>query len=424
MFAALFAPGNLPLISECAGYFSPWIEAAADAVVFDVRGLRLIHGPPAEIAAAIERRMGLKANLAIAPNPDCALHAARGLRGTTVIARGREAETLAPLPLFLLGGSDDFARTLDLWGIRTFGEFAALPPLGIAARLGEEGIAMQRLARGQGSRLLRLPSDPLEFVEEFEPESTLDLLEPLLLILAAVLQTLCKRIAVHSLAINQLRLRLKLERQPDYTLTLDLPVPMLDPQVLLKLLQLELNQQPPAAAVERIRLELQPVAPRVTQQEIFLPVSPEPQKLEITLARIRNLVGAANLGAAELLDTHRPDSFRLGRLKLSGTKLSREKNLLANDSRPRVALRRFRPPAHAQVWLDAAGQPVRLASSCLQGRAQGRILACFGPWHTSGDWWTADPWQREEWDVEIAAGLLRIHQDRRRSEWFVEGTYD
>lgn len=412
MFAALFSCGNLPLLVECSSYFSPWTEQHADAVIFDIRGLRLIHGPPEKIARAIERRMGLKANLAIAPNPDAALHAARWLKGTTIIPPGREAEMLAPLPVFLLGGSPEFARMLDLWGIRTFGDFAALPDLGVAARLGDEGIALQRLARGQGARLLRVPRDPVEFKEDFEPDSPLDLLEPLLLLFARFLQDLCKRIAVHSLAANQLKLRLKLECKPDYTLTLDLPVPMLDPQVFLKLLQLELNERPPEAAVERIRIELQTVEPQRTQHGLFLPPSPEPQKLEITLARIRNLVGAGNLGAAELIDTHRPDSFRMVPIKISRS--------MHEQKSPRIGLRRFRPAKHAQVWMDAAGQPVRLSSS----KAQGRILACFGPWHTSGDWWTPEPWDREEWDVEIASGLLKIHRDCRRSEWFIDGVYD
>jgi protein ImuB len=435
MFACLHAPGNLPLLVECAGYFSPFIEETADdTIVFDIRGLKLIYGNPEQIARAIERRMGLKANLAIATNPDAAIHAARGIAGITVIAPGREAATLAPLPLYLLGGSPEFARTLDTWGIRTFGEFAALPPLGIAARLGEEGLAMQRLARGQGERLLRLSKEPLEFFEEFEPESTLDLLEPVLLLLGRILNDLCARLRAHSLAANEIRLKLKLERAPDHAVTLCLPVPMMDAQVFLKLLQLDLDARPPQAPVERIRLDLKPVEPRTTQHGLFLPASPEPEKLEITLARIRALVGSANLGTPELVDTYRPDSFRLTRLRILkdphvgqailspaigfGDKIAR------SICFQKLTMRRFRPPQHAQVWRGTDGRPARISFS----KGDGRVIACAGPWRTSGDWWTGEPWDREEWDVEItsatAGGVLRIHRDCRRGEWFVEGSYD
>jgi protein ImuB len=103
-------------------------------------------------------------------------------------------------------------------------------------------------------------------------------------------------------------------------------------------------------------------------------------------------------------------------------------------------LRRFRPPAGAQVWLDANGRPVRIASA----KTTGRVVACAGPWRCSGDWWSAHPWDRCEWDIEMAGGgLYRIYQDWRGqpddpsgskarvatgpegpAAWFVNGYYD
>lgn len=421
MFACLHAPGNLPLLVECAGYFSPHIEETSpDTILFDIRGLGSIFGTPEQIASEIHRRLGLPANLAIAANPDAAGHAARGIRGVTVIPPGKEAEVLAPLPLFLLGGSPEFARTLDIWGIRTFGEFAALPPLGIAARLGDEGLAMQRLARGEGRRLLKTYGGPLEFSEEIDLESPIELLEPLLLLLSRMLNDLCRRLGSQSLASNQICLLLKLERARDHSTTLQLPVPMLDPKVFLKLLQLELSGRPPEAAVEKIRLELKPVEPRTTQHGLFIPAAPVPEKLEITLARIRALVGAANAGAPELLDTHRPDSFRMRPLAFAkeGSALPKVASLKLTP--PKLALRRFRPRSLAQVWCTQDGQPAKVSSP----KGGGKVVACVGPWHSSGDWWTGEAWDRREWDVEIAAGIFRIHLDRRLGCWFMEGSYD
>ena len=46
MYACLHAPGNLPLLIECARGFSPHIETnPPDTVVFDVRGLESLYGP-------------------------------------------------------------------------------------------------------------------------------------------------------------------------------------------------------------------------------------------------------------------------------------------------------------------------------------------------------------------------------------------
>jgi protein ImuB len=414
MFACLHAPGNLPLLVEFAGYFSPLIEETSpDTVVFDIRGLRWIYGTLEHVASEIQRRVGVSASLALALNPDAAVHAARGIRGVIILPPGSEAAILAPLPPYLLGGSPEFARTLDLWGIRTFGEFANLPPLSVAARLGEEGTHMQQLARGAGRRQLRLRTDPLVFREEKELEDSLDLLEPLLFLLSQMVSALCERLRFHGRSTNEIRLRLKLERASEHTATLCLPVPMLDSRVLLKLLQLELNERPPQAPIEKIQLELMPVEPRTTQHGLFLPSAPEPEKLEITLARIRGLVGMANVGAPELVNTHRPDAFRMGLLNLAKAPVI--------PLHPKLALRRFRPSYPAQVWCTEHGKPAKMFSSI----GRGCIVAYAGPWQTSGDWWSSDVWDHREWDVEIQSmGVFRIYQDYIQGQWFVEGNYD
>ena len=416
MFACLYAPGNLDLLLECAGYFSPLIEeeTSRDDVVFDVHGLGLIYGTPEKIAAEIHRRVGIPANLALAPNPDAAVHAARGIKGVTVIPPDREAAMLAALPLNLLGGSSELARTLDLWGLRTFGEFAALPPAGVAARLGDEGIHMQQLARGEGHRQLRHRTDPLEFREKIEPDTPIDLIEPLLLLLSVTLNRLCERLRSHSLSTNEIRISLILERAPEHPVTLRFPVPLLDPMVFLKLLHLELNNRPPQSPVEKILIEMIPVQGRKMQHGLFLPATPEPEKLEITLARIRNLVGQSNVGAPELVDTHRPDSFRTVPLRLAPWRK-------AGMFSPQLVLRRFRPPRPVRVWCTGNGQPGKIISA----KKEWRVVACAGPWRTSGDWWKGEPWDCEEWDVEVSDNsLFRIHQDRQMRRWCVEGSYD
>ncbi len=431
MFACIHAPGNLAALLHCAGEFSPLVEETSpDDVIFDIRGLGLIFGAPDHIAAEIYRRLGVPGNVAAASNPDAAFFAARGIAGITVIEPGREAQVLAPLPLYLLGGSPEFAHTLDLWGIRTLGDFAALPPAGIAARLGQEGVRMQRLAQGCFVRQLRVRTDSLEFREEFEPETTIDLQESLLLLVGRMMDDLCARLASQSLKTNEVRVVLKLERGPEHLTALNLPVPMLDSKVFLKLLQLELNERPPSAGVEKIFVELIPAATRTMQHGLFEPPAPEPERLEITLARIRGLVGEENIGVVELVDTHRADCFvvrdaALVRARSADRAFQKTAQAGQGIGRgtdgplPKLVLRRFRPPCSAQVW-RTNGQPVRIISS----KGDWRVQACAGPWLTSGDWWS-DAWDCEEWDVETGdSGIYRIHHNRRMGKWFVEGEYD
>lgn len=415
MYACIHAPGNQPLLIECARGFSPHIEEiGADTILFDVRGLASLYGPPPQLAREIDRRVGIAANIAIALNPDAAIHAARGIRGITTIEPGREAEALARLPLNLLGGSSETAELLDLWGIRTFGEFAKLPPFGVAARLGDEGVYLQSLARGEGHRQLRPLEDPLEFEEAMELEYPVDLLEPLSFILARLLNEVCRRLGSRALATNEIRLRLTLENAPEHCAVLRLPVPMLDPAAFLKMLQLELSGEPPAAPVLKAAVSAEPVKPRRTQNGLFLSLAPEPEKLELTIARIRHLTGPGKVGAAELRNTHRPDSFVMRPFA------PRTPTQSPVRSEPRLSLRRYRPAKYAQVILNHE-QPARIASQPVNSA----VVMAKGPWRTSGDWWSVSAWNRDEWDVETASGgLYRLYQEIDSRRWFVEGSYD
>jgi protein ImuB len=415
MYACLYAPGNLAVLIECARYFSPHIEqTTADTIVFRTDGLGHLFGPPGQLAAAIANRIGIPAGIAIATEPDTAIHAARGIAGVTVIPPGHEAKMLAPLPLSLLESTPETAQILHAWGIKTFGELAALPLLGIAARLGEEGTHLLEQVRGECTRQLRPIEEPLEFEETLDLDYPVELLEPLAFLLARLLNDLCQRLASRALAANEIRLCLFLENRTQHEATLKLPLPMRDPQGFLKLLQLELDARPPQAPVVKIRMALEPVKPRTQQQGLFLPVAPEPERLEITLARLMNLLGADNVGSPSIRNTHRPDSFQIDRFST----LKKAPDQPAPP--PPLILRRYRPLKHAQVIL-ANQRPVKISSMHITGK----VVAAAGPWRTSGEWWQPEPWDHDEWDIALSDGALyRIHEDRRTGRWFFEGNYD
>jgi len=416
MYACLHAAGNTALLLECARYFSPQIEeTSSDTVLFDVRGLGALIGGPDAIVRAIENRAGIPVDIAIAADPDAAIFAARGIRGVTVIPPGCEAERLAVLPLNLLPGSPETAELLDAWGIRTLGELAALPPLGVAARLGQEGTYLQHLAQGRAGRQLHPVEDPLRFEDELELDDPVELLEPLSFLLARLLKDLCARLISRALATDEIRLILSLENGPAHRCALRLPVPIRDAKTLLKLLQLELGERSPGAPVLKIRIELNPVVPRSQQHGLFIAHSPEPAKLEITLSRLSNLLGPENVGTPELLDTHLPDTFRMNRFSAATYR---------TDASPCpfevLTLRRYRPPQIVQVRL-LEEVPAHVTTAALNSK----VIASAGPWRSSGDWWKSDPWDRSEWDIAVTGGALyRIHENLRTGRWFLEGNYD
>jgi protein ImuB len=420
MYACIHASADPALLVACAQAFSPLVEQAApDIAVLDVSGLGRIHGGPHEIAAAIAARARLldfDPQIAIASNPDAAICAARGFSGISVVPHGDEAKFLESLPLHLLAPREDILETFDRWGLRTFRDLAVLPPIGIAGRLGEEGVRLQMLARGERERPLVPLEDPLQFREEMELDYPVDLLEPLSFVLARLLGEVCGRLSRRGLATNEVRLRLALEDKSDHERALRLPVPMCEARTFLKLLQLDLGSHPPAAPVLKVYLEALPVKPRVGQGGLFIATAPEPERLELTLARVAALVGEENVGSPELLDTHRPDAFRMRKFGAAAVSIP------SRDPQAAVplAFRYQRPPLEARVQVEH-GRP----SFLLAGSIRGHIVSASGPWRTSGDWWTPNSWDREEWDVGLREGALyRIYLVPATGRWFVEGSFD
>ena len=422
MFACLHAPEHAAAVAACAQAFSPRLEETAPGtVILEISGMERLYGEAHEIAAAIARRAaaaGFRPAIAVAANADAALSAARGIKGTSIVPAGDEAKFLGDLPLVLLDPPPEIAATLARWGIRRFRDFAALPVHGVVERLGPDGLRLHQRARGVWERPLVPLEEPPEFAVELELEYPVELLEPLSFVLARLLNGLAGQLAARALALQELRLRLTLEDGGTHDRTLRLPVPMLDGRALLKLLQLDLAGTPPQAPVVKVRLEAEPARPRAAQGGLFIPLAPEPEKMEVLLARLAALAGEGRTGSPELVNTHRPGAFRMQRF--GPEQAGRTAVEQPRDGVARLALRVFRPPRAARVEL-IRGRPAHVSAEGVRGS----VASFAGPWRTSGDWWTADPWARDEWDVALAGGgLYRLACEHATGRWFLEGAYD
>jgi len=446
------------LLVDCAYAFSPLVEETADnTVVLDIEGCELLFGSHREIAKGIARhatRLGLKVRVAVAQNPDAAIHMAKCFSGVSVISSGKEAARLGDLPLEALdftlarveaGRAAEILETLALWGIRSFSEFASLPEAGVSERLGPEGVRLQKLAGGESDRPLALSKPAPGFEQSIELDDPIELLEPLSFILARLLNQLCASLHAYGLAANELRLRLKLEDRTEHERGIRLPFPMRDGRVFLKLLLLDIESHPPNCAIVAMSIACEPTKSRAIQNGLFQPLAPEPEKLELTLARLARLVGESNVGSVELVDTHRPGAFRIKRFNVKReperkrpTRRRGDKATGRNDSQSSIlnpqfllGFRVFRPPLRAEVEAPG-GWPARIRSKAAPRSIRGKVIRLAGPWRTSGNWWSENGWARDEWDVAVAVSeaspekgtLYRIYRDLRSNSWFVEGVYD
>jgi len=426
MFACIYISNSSDdtqaVLLACAQAFSPRVEnTAPGTVVFDLEGMARLFGSYSRIAEQIAgqvRDAGLQANVAVASNPDAAICAARGFPGISVLNRGTEAKRFSSLPLNVLPVSAEVLETLDRWGIRTFGAFAKLPAVQVSERLGQEGVRLHKLARGVWTRPLDPHTGIRRFMESLDLDYEIATIEPLTFILSRLLDEICARLRSLNLATHEVHLTLG-----SFVRILRLPLPVRNARLLTRLLILDLEAHPPGTPVKQISVEAIPAKPRVVQNGLFVPLSPEPEKLELTLARISAIVGEENVGSPEILDSHRPDAFRIRKFGENSEFGFRNSDLFPKSEirnpNSEIPLRIFRPALDATVQLRNS-LPSWIAFHGLHGR----IETASGPWRTSGDWWRPNAWDREEWDIEVADALYRIYYDVHLDRWFAQGVYD
>src|ERR1043165_5808410 len=139
MFACIHVwklPTVLSLTEFAYGFSAVVEEVRAGTAVIDVEGCELLFGSAYQLATEVARRAqkrrsqgGLETTIsvAIAANPDAAIHAATRLKGITFVSPGEELTCLGEFPIDHLDPSllhiekevaDEVLETLKLWGVR------------------------------------------------------------------------------------------------------------------------------------------------------------------------------------------------------------------------------------------------------------------------------------------------------------------
>ncbi len=420
---------------ECAGCFSPRVEDQSSdsyfSCVIDIAGTETLFGSPDTLAESLLKKtqeLWVRASIAISSN----FHAARCLArapstskdaGIRVVLRDMESAALAPLPLTVLDLSPEHAETFAMWGITTLGALANLKETELITRLGQPGKEMRLLARGESPHLFRAIEAGLVLEERMELDSPVELLDSLLFILGVMLDQLIVRAQSRILALASITLQLDLEGCTAHTRTVRPALPTNDRKLWLKLIHLDLQAHPPQAAILGLGLSAQPGSTSKVQLGLFSPQVPEPMRLDVTLARIRSIVGDGCVGQVVLKDTHRPEAFRVEPFTMpSSTTLDRQ------PGTQRIAMRKLRPPEIVTVAVRN-----RQPDSFTFREKRYTVERAYGPWSSGGDWWRPTLWSLEQWDLVAktydaatpASWLCCcLTRDLTQGHWQVEALYD
>jgi len=539
MFAAFYSvTAPVETLVRVAQSFSPRVEVSGRLVLCDLHGVERLFGGPRDVADHIRRALvdAGAVRLALAPTHTAASLLALGRPGVSVAVTTTEVRVaLGPVPVSTLaawesGGADapvsgaasdvpsgwrhprdthqgpltrrhmrgrvqmasssrravdaarqDAQRALDVlrrWGIRTLAQLADLPADDLAARLGTLGPRWQHAARGDDLAPLVPLVDDEPFDASLELEWPVEGLEPLSFVLGRVLDPLAVRLERADRGAAVLTTELHLTTRELHTRTLQLPAPMRDPKTLRTLILLDLESHPPAAAIDRVIVRVEPTPGRIVQWSLIERAQPSPEQVSTLLARLSALMGESHVGPPPLVDSWRPGAFAMRAFGVQreeagtggwglgagasqeprpgdwglGTSARQEQRddagvEMQRDSASRpspqppapspcsVAFRRFRLPVPARVTMKD-GRPVRLMPD-RRGISGGEILNSAGPWRTSGHWWDQPAgdapspasrtaaWDRDEWDVVLADGVAcRVFLERDVGQWFVEGCFD
>lgn len=459
MFAALCSvPSSTAALTRVAQSFSPRVEVAGRLVLCDLVGVAHLLGTPRDVADHLRRALvGAGAvRIAVAPTHTAAALLALGRAGVSVAGTAADArEMVAALTVATLAEWDVLQapreaspgsgttreganRALDVlrhWGVRTLGQYAALPAAELSLRLGPIGPRWRQAALGHDMA----PPVPLAEAEPFEASlaliSPVEGLEPLSFVLGRVLEPLAERLERSHRAAAVVHTELHQVTQERHLRTLPLPVPLVDPRTLRTRILLDLEAHPPAAAIHRVTVRVEPTPARLVAQSRVAGDQPSPERVATLMTRLVALMGESHVGSPQL-DARRPGGFVMRPfappLAAGGTGSAPVEN---GASEGAVAFRRFRFPVPTRVTLHD-GRPVRLLPD-RRGVSGGEIVECAGPRRTPAHWWegpvpaaagsasTAVAQDRDEWDVVLADGVsCRVYLERDVGQWFIEGTFD
>jgi protein ImuB len=414
---------------ECAGAFSPRVEDQSSdgyfTCVIDIAGTETLFGSPDALGERLLKRtqaLGIHPSIAISSNFHAARCLARGISlrtGIRVAPRGMECAALALLPLDVLDLSPEHAETFSMWGITTLGELAKLEETELIARLGQPGKELRLLARGESPHLFTPIVPTLTLEERIELDAPIELLDSLLFVMGVMLDQLIVRAQTRILALASITLLLDLEGGTSHTCTVRPALPNNDRKLWLKLMHLELQAHPPPAAILSLTLNAQPGSTSKVQLGLFCPQVPEPMRLDVTLARIRSIVGEGCAGQAVLKDTHQPDAFRVDPFVVPSSSASHGKT-----GTQRVAMRQLRPPEVVTVTVRD-----RQPDSFVFREKRYTVERAYGPWSSGGDWWKPTLWSLEQWDLVARAHdaswlCCCLTRDLTQERWQVEALYD
>jgi protein ImuB len=394
---------------------SPLVEDTAQGTaLLEMRGVAGTQERWLAIVREALAELGLPFAVALAHNRFVARVAALVADGARMHA-GNAPAFLAPLPLQVLGLDEPTMERIELLGIRTLGELAALPHGPFVRRFGPQAGRWHAWAAGVDETPLVPRPRTLRIDRTLFGEGTAEREDQLLFALRSLIARVCDDVAYIGKRCAVLRLHLECEDGATHEILARLAQPTALPTTMFDLLRAKLEGTTLHAPVIGLRLGAERFEEAGSPLGLFATGDPDPESVAIALARLDAALGEHHVLRARLQEGFRHESQfvyepfvaqPLTGIAQTPTAAGRE------PAQATLTLRLIRPRAVA----------VRLSQGVPASVGGSAVVRLAGPWRIDESWWER-PLQREEYDVLLADGaLLRIAHES--GAWFVRGTYD
>lgn len=430
--AALLAAESGKLAEALYGA-SPMVVPVAEApgaFWIDARGMRWLGGE----AGLVER---LRALAAEAGHPDLRVGladgatAARAAAATTtpaqparVVPADGDAAFLGGLPIEALDIEPELRRTLRSLGLATVDDLRALPPPALISRFGPA--ARLALERAAGVDLRRPDGRPAPSL----PEAVLALDAPvsetgaLVFGLRGLADTLASRLIERGLSATRLALVLSLDDRSEVRRDLIPARPVHHPQLVFDLVRDRVERGADGgldSPVVEVRLQAVEAVSASEEQAHLGAARWDPSALEGALNRLQGKFGEPVVFEAEARDAVRPEDAGVWQpLVEVPLRPPAGGDPEAAPPEPAPVRRWLAVPQAVDVRLDGDGHP-----QAVRWGGGWRTVDARGPERLSGDWWTGQPYAREDYRAALAeGGILWLGHDPRTDTWWVLGWLD
>ncbi len=421
------------VLLSIAQQFSYSIELVADGVLFDVSGLQNLVGDADKVSekilAELERN-SVYGSIAVAETIDAATLLARDVRtGTGSPSYNPKSQIPNPksacyvaspdnfpqLPLENLLIDDDTQRVFSDLGIKSIRDLQQIPKNELITRYGQQFKNVIDVIEQKGSRLLTPNVKENRSSWAHQLDFPVDDFEQLIFIINHGLDKLLTQIEGYGFSTEHLDIFFQLQNKTERIYEIKTSFPTLEKTFWLKLINLRISLDPPESEIVAIRVTSHFTPPRPAQHGLYAVSRPDPEKMFLTVNKLKKLVGEENVGVPLLLDQRAENAFALDPEAIpSGKEIQNPKSKIQN---PAIAFSYFNPPIPADV-LVRDKKLIFLRTQFFNGH----VATCSGVWKANSKWWDRS-WKTQEWDVEIENhGVYRLC--KVGGDWFLAGEYD